>query len=102
MKKLFATLAVLFSIASFAQTRPDLANTRLELPNDAGGKIVLKFSVCEIDGRVFNGLYELYSYSSNGNTSMGCWTYTDKKIRVLWENGKQSIFEPSHFEIIKD
>lgn len=102
MKKQIAILAVLLSFSSFAQTRPELANTRMELPNDAGGKIVLKFSVCQVDGKVFNGLYNLYSYASNGNTYTGCWIYSDKKIRVFWEDGKQSIFEPNNFEIIKD
>lgn len=102
MKKIIAICAILSSTFSFAQTRPDLANTRLEMLNNAGGKIVLKFSICEINGEVFNKAFSVYSYAASGNTATGCWIYQDKKVMVFWSDGKQSIFEPTQFDIIKD
>lgn len=102
MKKIIIVVCFIFPILVFGQTQSNFSNERLELFNSAGGKIVLKFTMCELNGRVFNRLYNVYAYSSNGTTVLGCWGYVDKKIRVLWENGKQSIFEPENFEFFKE
>lgn len=69
------------------------ADKWLEMPNEAGGKILLINSKCKNDG---SGKLVLATTPGGGNVG-GCWYYFANMIHVVWENGKTSSFEPNDF-----
>jgi hypothetical protein len=85
MKKLILMLAL---VATAAQ-----AETWLEMPNEAGGKIILMQDKCQgkNEGRF------VIATTPKGDNVMGCWWYFSDMIHIVWNNGRTSSFEPSSF-----
>lgn len=101
MKKFIAILSFLFATVCFAQSDQPSTSVRFEMDNNAGGKIVLKFLPCRLNGTTYDKLHHAYSYTSQGTTFSGCWAYFDNMVMVSWEDGRRSTFNPDQFQIIK-
>lgn len=63
----------------------------LEMPNQAGGKILLLQSKCDGNGRL------VLATTDTGDTVSGCWYAFADMIHVVWESGKTSSYEPKYF-----
>lgn len=71
------------------------ADEWLEMPNQAGGKILLLNGVCNArPGR--EGRMVIATTPSGGNIN-GCWYYFADMIHIVWDNGNTSSFSPSDF-----
>jgi hypothetical protein len=55
-----------------------------EMPNNGGGKIVLLDTPCNI-----KDTWTAYSYLSNGQSFLGCWTAAGDRVFIDW--GKNEI-----------
>ena len=86
MKKLFL---LLFFYASFSYA----ADKWLEMPNNAGGKIILLQSNC---GSSENGKL-IIATTPQGKNVHGCWYYFADMIHVAWKTGDTSSFDPKDF-----
>lgn len=78
MKKLLAAL-MLVSSAAYAQQE-----WVARAPNKAGGLLVLLAH----KGSCSVGL-RMYSNSSDGNMTWGCWSTNDNHVLVIWDEGSQ-------------
>lgn len=86
MKKL-ALLAFFYCAFSYA------ADKWLEMPNNAGGKIILLQSGCDNTG---TGRLVIAT-TPQGKNVMGCWYYFADMIHVAWKTGDSSSFNPNDF-----
>lgn len=64
-----------------------------EMPNQAGGKILLLTSDC---GKDLSGKLVVSTMPSGENIT-GCWYFFAEMVHVVWEGGKTSSFEPRMF-----
>jgi hypothetical protein len=73
------------------------AETWFEMPNRAGGKIVLFLTECKDkkEGRI------VVATAPDGTNSTGCWTYYADLVIVIWDRGdiRTSTFNPEDFQI---
>ncbi len=89
MKKLLVALMLVCGVAH--------AEEWLEMPNEAGGKILLLTLECKSketgkpDGR------QVVTSSPNGTGARGCWFYYADMIHIMWNDGDSSVFEPNQF-----
>lgn len=88
MKRIIITLAALALAASPAAHAEKWA----EMPNQAGGKILLLPDSCD-DGRG----RMVIATSSEGNSANGCWFLFADMIHIVWRGGKTSSFNPADF-----
>lgn len=88
MKKL---LLLLFFYSAFSYA----ADKWLEMPNNAGGKILLMMSPC--DGSSNGKL--VIATTPQGKNVMGCWYYFADMIHVAWKSGDTSSFNPNDFTL---
>jgi len=87
MKKYILALMFASSIAHAEQW--------LEMPNNAGGKILLLSGKCKA-GEKGN---MVIATTPKGDNINGCWYYFADMIHISWENGKTSSFEPNDFSV---
>lgn len=82
MKKLIFCLLLLSGVCH--------AEEWMEIPNEAGGKILfLSFKCAEnTTGR------QVLSSRPSGGTIKGCWYYYSNMIHVIWDSGSVSVFDP--------
>lgn len=85
MKKYIFALMLASSIAHAEQW--------LEMPNNAGGKILLLTGKCK--GADKGNM--VIATTPNGDNINGCWYFFAEMIHVAWENGKTSSFELKDF-----
>ena len=64
-----------------------------EMPNKAGGKIILTEYKCETNekGRM------VIATLPEGDTVQGCWFYFTDMVHIKWDSGKVSSFSPNDF-----
>ena len=86
MKKLLILLCLLVSTAH--------AEEWFEMPNQAGGKMILLTAKCV--GKNNGGL--VISTTTTGDTLNGCWYFFANMIHIVWEDGNKSSFNPSVFK----
>lgn len=88
MKKIiFATLLAL----SFSAH----AEKWLEMPNRAGGKIILLSNKCDSKSE---GKSVIATMPAGTNTN-GCWYYFADMVHVVWSDGTTSSFEIDNFKV---
>lgn len=85
MKKL---LALMLMIPAFAY-----AERWLEMPNNAGGKIILTEYKCPDND---NGRLSIAT-TKEGKTAEGCWFYFTEMVHVVWKTGERYTYEPTSF-----
>jgi len=85
MKKILAMLLLVATTAS--------ADSWFEMPNQAGGKILLLDQLCE--GKTSGKL--VIATIPDGDNINGCWYYFADMVHIVWSNGKTSSFEPKSF-----
>ena len=85
MKKLLLALTLICASA--------FAEEWFEMPNEAGGKIILLTAKCDTknDGKM------VIATMPSGNNIQGCWWYFADMVHVVWANGKTSSFQPNDF-----
>lgn len=73
------------------------------MPNSSGGKIVITNDVCVgKEGKKFEGLFRIYTYSASGDTSEGCFEFEADTIRVFWPDArKEARYELASFTMYK-
>lgn len=64
-----------------------------EMPNQAGGKILLLTGKCS--GK--NGGNLVISTTTGGRTLNGCWYVFANMVHIVWDDGTTSAFSPSSF-----
>ena len=64
-----------------------------EMPNEAGGKIILTLTKCE---NTETGKLVIATTPKGGNV-MGCWYYFSDMVHIVWKNGQTSSFNPTDF-----
>jgi hypothetical protein len=84
MKKFILVLTLLCGTAH--------ADKWLEMPNNAGGKILLLSSECKT-GRG----HMVIATTPQGDSINGCWYYFADMVHVVWDGGKTSSFNPTDF-----
>jgi len=75
-----------------------------EMPNRAGGKIVLTDEVCRHDGKTYESLARAYNYSAEGYTTEGCFAVEDETVVVIWKDGSANPrmrYPAENFRILK-
>jgi hypothetical protein len=75
-----------------------------EMPNRAGGKIVLTDEVCRHDGKTYDSLNRAYNYSAEGYTTEGCFAVEDETVVVIWKDGSANPrmrYPAENFRILK-
>ena len=85
MKKILLSLLLVASCAH--------AERWFEMPNEAGGKIILLETKCDNTG---NGKLVIATTPSGGNVH-GCWYYFADMVHIAWKNGNSSSFSPNDF-----
>lgn len=85
MKKLILALCL------FAGTAH--ADEWLEMPNNAGGKIILLNSKCS--GKETARM--VIATTPQGANVNGCWYYFADMIHIVWQGGQTSSFNPTDF-----
>lgn len=85
MKKL---LAITLMIPMLAH-----AERWLEMPNNAGGKIILTEYKCPDNdkGRL------AIATKKDGKTAEGCWFYFTEMVHVVWNDGLRYTYDPNSF-----
>ena len=77
MKKLLLALLAVSSLAN--------AKGVAFFNNQAGGKVVITDEVCKNkEGKVYEGLWRAYMYTSSGETDEGCFYVEDDVVRLSW------------------
>jgi len=66
-----------------------------ELPNEAGGKIVITTRPCP--NAVAPDLLEAYSFATGGRVVRGCWALIDGLVHIAWGYGVRRIFRVEDF-----
>jgi hypothetical protein len=64
-----------------------------EMPNEAGGKILLLDSKCENSE---NGKLVIAT-SPKGNNLHGCWYYFSEMVHIVWKNGTTTSYNGNDF-----
>ena len=75
-----------------------------EMPNRAGGKIVLTDEVCRHEGKIYDNLARAYNYTTAGYSSEGCFFIEDETVVVIWalaSGAKRMRYPAENFTIIK-
>jgi hypothetical protein len=75
-----------------------------EMPNRAGGKIVLTDEVCRHDGKTYESLNRAYNYSAEGYTTEGCFAVEDETVVVVWKDGSANPrmrYPAENFKMLK-
>jgi hypothetical protein len=75
-----------------------------EMPNRAGGKIVLTDEVCRHEGKTYDSLARAYNYSAEGYTTEGCFAVEDETVVVIWKDGSNNPrmrYPAENFRILK-
>ncbi len=85
MKKLLWTLVLVPCLA--------FADSWFEMPNEAGGKIILTKTTCSNS----NGGKLVIATTPKGDNVHGCWYYFADMVHIVWTGGKTSSFSPSDF-----
>lgn len=83
---------------------PSLANAEAiaNMPNKAGGKIVLTDEVCKHKGKTYDGLYRGYNYSKEGYSDEGCYKVEDETIVMVWKTEGDTMRYPlENFTAVK-
>jgi hypothetical protein len=84
MKKLLTLLLLVCSTA--------YAEKWMEMPNEAGGKIILLAGECNNSrGKM------VIATTPSGTNINGCWYYFAEMIHIVWQGGKTSSFNPNDF-----
>lgn len=84
MKKLIALLLLVCGTA--------YADKWLEMPNEAGGKILLLIQECSSGkGKM------VIATTPTGTNVNGCWYYFADMVHVVWQNGSTSSYDPKNF-----
>lgn len=85
MKKLLIAALLIPAIAH--------AERWLEMPNNAGGKIILTEYKCPDNdkGRL------VIASTKEGKTAEGCWFYFTDMVHVVWNDGKRYTYDPVNF-----
>jgi len=78
MKKMLFVLGLLLAFNAKAEA--------WVMMNEAGGEITLTDRVCEENGRVYEGLRRVYSWSNKVYIE-GCWGVVDGNVHVIWKVG---------------
>lgn len=88
MKKL-ALLAFFYCAFSYA------ADRWLEMPNNAGGKIMLLNTKCSgtDEGKL------VIATTPSGANVHGCWWYFAEMVHVVWKSGDTSSFDVNAFKV---
>jgi hypothetical protein len=86
MKKLLISLCLFIATAH--------AEEWFEMPNQAGGKMLLLTSKCV--GKNNGGF--VISTTATGDTLNGCWYFFANMIHIVWDDGSNSSFNPSSFK----
>lgn len=71
------------------------------MPNEGGGKIVLTDDECKHEGKVYKGLNRLYSYTTQGYNSEGCYAVEDNTVVAIWNSGNKMRYPAENFTLIK-
>ena len=66
-----------------------------QLPNQAGGQIVLTDQVCLRRG--FDVLLQAYVYAEDGSAEVGRWAILGGLVHVSWSNASRSIYPMDGF-----
>jgi len=76
------------------------ADEWLEMPNEAGGKILFLQAFC--DGGKDSGKMVIAT-TNNGVNVSGCWWYFADMVHVVWKEGNQrtSSFDPKYLKYRK-
>jgi hypothetical protein len=89
--KMVASILMVMATASYAEPVA-------YMPNNTGGKIVITNEPCTKGKKTYEGLFRLYTYSPNGDTSEGCFAFEKDTIRVFWPDAqKEYRYELSGF-----
>lgn len=87
MKRLLLSLLVIPSLVS--------AKSIAWMPNNSGGKIVITDDVCKgPGGKIYPNMFRIYTYSSSGETSDGCFEFEGDTVHVFWPDSKQEMRYP--------
>jgi uncharacterized protein YxeA len=89
MKKILITAIVTFMLPTLAQ-----AEVIATMPNEGGGLIVLTDDPCKHEGKVYKGLNRLYSYTSQGYNSEGCYGVEDDTVVAIWATSGNKMRYP--------
>lgn len=91
---------VLFCAAMLAVS-PVYAEKWFEMPNQAGGKILLLESKCADTpqrAKETVGLLVIGT-SDTGGSVKGCWYYFADMVHIVWQDGTSSSFPPDRFSL---
>jgi hypothetical protein len=77
MKKVIAI--ALFSFVGFAH-----ADVIGSFKNNSGGKIVLTNEKCWYNGKDYVNWRKIYTFTSEGRTTDGCYQLEDESIHAIW------------------
>ena len=91
LKLLIAVVAMSYGVAS--------AEAIATMPNEGGGLIVLTDDECKYEGKVYKGLNRLYSYTSQGYNSEGCYAVEDNTVVAIWNSGNKMRYPISSFTL---
>lgn len=93
MKKLLLALLCVSSVA--------IAEPVAYMPNNSGGRIVLTNEICTgKDGKKYDQVFRIYTYSDKGDTAEGCFIFEGDTVRVFWPSAqKESRYELKNFEL---
>lgn len=85
-------------IALMLVATPALAEEWFEMPNNAGGRIILLKDKCK-DGKSEDKL--VITTSPDGTTAQGCWINRGEAVIILWGDDTWSAFDQSQFKYRK-
>jgi hypothetical protein len=73
------------------------------MPNEGGGQVVLTDEPCKHEGRVYNKLNRLYTYTARGYTVEGCYAVEDDTVVAIWHtnNAEKMRYPISAFTLTK-
>jgi len=96
MKKLILALALTLSASVMAEPVAFM-------PNNSGGKIVMTNDRCTgKNGKVYEGMWRIYTYNQEGVTTEGCFAFEGDTIRVFWpETQQERRYVLERFEMYK-
>lgn len=87
MKKLILLFVFLCNFANAEQW--------FEMPNKAGGKIILLTEKCAGT----NGGKMVIATTTDGTNVNGCWYYFAEMVHIVWKGGETSSFNPTDFSM---
>lgn len=79
-------------IALMLVAAPAFAEEWFEMPNQAGGRILLFKDKCpDGEGKV------VFTTSPDGTSSRGCWYNRAEAVVIVWQSGEISSFDQTSF-----